>query len=357
MPFGFRPQRFGCHTAADRRSHGQRRGWKAAATVGRLPAQSVTQCFPARGRSPLPYLSDLTIRLAIGAASLDAELRQRHTRYLQSQQQSDGGFGGREGGSDPYYTGFALRALMVLGALDAPTARRAADFLSRRLEGREGIVDLISLVFGAAVIEIGAGIEVLADAPPEWPQNLARLLETYRRDDGGYAKSPEGRAGSTYQTFLTVLCYELLGIEPAERERTIQFLRDREHEEGGFLEIRVGKRAGVNPTAAAIGALKTLGALDQPTVERTINFLIDQQNDDGGFTANTRIPLADLLSTCTATITLTDLGARDAIDADAVRRYALSMERPSGGFAGFAMDPAEDVEYTFYGLATLALLS
>lgn len=305
----------------------------------------------------MPYLSDLTLRLAVGAASLDPELRQRHTRYLLGQQQADGGFGGREGGSDPYYTGFALRALMVLGALDPPTARRAGDFLSRRLGGHEGIVDLISLVFGAAVIELGAGIEVLADAPPDWPENLARLLETYRRDDGGYAKSPEGRAGSTYQTFLTVLCYELLGIEPADKGRTTQFLRDREHEEGGFLEIRVGKRAGVNPTAAAIGALKTLGALDPPTIERTIDFLVDQQSDDGGFTANTRIPLADLLSTCTATITLTDLDARDEIDAAAIRRYALSMERQGGGFAGFLMDPAEDVEYTFYGLATLALLA
>jgi hypothetical protein len=33
------------------------------------------------------------------------------------------------------------------------------------------------------------------------------------------------------------------------------------------------------------------------------------------------------------------------------------MERPQGGFAGFAMDPAEDVEYTFYGLGAMALLA
>lgn len=305
----------------------------------------------------LAYLTDLTLRLALGAATLPPELRTRQLQYLLAQQRPDGGFAGREGGSDPYYTGFALRALMVLGELRPEPAQRAAGFLASRLTGREGIVDLISLVFAAAVVELGAGVDVLAEAPADWPQNLANLLETYRRDDGGYAKSPEGRAGSTYQTFLTVLCYELLGIPPADVERTIQFLREREHPEGGFLEIRVGKRAGVNPTAAAIGALKTLSALEPATIERTVDFLLDQQNDDGGFTANTRIPLADLLSTCTATITLTDLGARDAMDTEAVRRYALSMERPTGGFAGFLMDPAQDVEYTFYGLATLALLA
>nr|WP_164102711.1 prenyltransferase/squalene oxidase repeat-containing protein [Candidatus Laterigemmans baculatus] len=305
----------------------------------------------------MAYLTDLTLRLALGTATLPPELRSRHLQYLLAQQRPDGGFGGREGGSDPYYTGFALRALMVLGELQQEPAERAARFLASRLTGREGIVDLISLVFAAAVVELGAGVDVLREAPSDWPQNLAKLLETYRRDDGGYAKSPDGRAGSTYQTFLTILCYELLEIEPAEVDRAIAFLREREHPDGGFLEIRVGKRPGVNPTAAAIGALKTLGALQPPTIERTVEFLLDQQSDDGGFTANTRIPLADLLSTCTATITLADLGARDAMDVEAARKYVLSMERPSGGFAGFLMDPAQDVEYTFYGLATLALLA
>ncbi len=32
------------------------------------------------------------------------------------------------------------------------------------------------------------------------------------------------------------------------------------------------------------------------------------------------------------------------------------MEQPGGGFRGFEFDPADDVEYTFYGLGTLALL-
>jgi hypothetical protein len=32
------------------------------------------------------------------------------------------------------------------------------------------------------------------------------------------------------------------------------------------------------------------------------------------------------------------------------------MSRAGGGFAGFELDPAKDIEYTFYGLGTLALL-
>lgn len=304
----------------------------------------------------MTYLSDLTVRLALGASQIPADIRERHARYLLSQQQADGGFAGREGPSDPYYTGFALRALAVLDRLSPEVATRSAQFLETRLLGRESVIDLISLVFSAAVLEIQNGVEVLASAPEDWPARLSDLLETYRRDDGGYAKSPEGRASSTYQTFLTTLCYELIGIDQPDREKIIDFLLAREHEEGGFLEIRVAKRPGVNPTAAAIGALKSLGGLDTEISARTIEFLIDQQSDDGGFTANTRIPLSDLLSTCTASITLTDLGALDQIDRPAAHRFAQSMQREQGGFAGFALDPAEDVEYTFYGLAALTLL-
>lgn len=303
----------------------------------------------------LPYLQDLTLRLAAGATRLDATTRQRHSGWLQAQQREDGGFAGREGGSDLYYTGFALRALLILDALDEDTSAAAARFLHSRLDKQESIIDLISLIFSAGILELSAGTEVFAAAADDWDVRFAALLESLRSDDGGYAKTPEGRAGSTYQTFLTLLAYQLMGQTPPEAARIVDFLRRHEHEEGGFLEIRVGKRAGVNPTAAAIGALRTLDALTPEIAARTIDFLAEMQADEGGLTANTRIPLADLLSTCTGIITLTDLEALDAIDADRARRYARQMERETGGFAGFAMDPAQDVEYTFYGLAALAL--
>ncbi len=303
----------------------------------------------------MPYLQDLTLRLAAGAMELPVDVRQRHTAWLLAQQNDDGGFSGREGGSDLYYTGFALRALMILDGLEEQPAEAAASFLRSRLDKKEGIIDLISLVYGAAVLQLIAGIDVLSAADAQWPQNLSRLLETLRRDDGGYAKSPEGRAGSTYQTFLTLLCYELIDLEPPQPQSIVDFLLRHQHPEGGFLEIRVGKRAGVNPTAAAIGALKTLGALTPEIASQTVDFLAEMQADEGGFTANTRIPLADMLSSCTGLITLTDLDATDVISLARVRSFALSMERSTGGFAGFAMDPSQDVEYTFYGLATLAL--
>ncbi len=56
-------------------------------------------------------------------------------------------------------------------------------------------------------------------------------------------------------------------------------------------------------------------------------------------------------------LTLADLNQSDAIDRQAARRYANSLQLPTGGFHGAEWDPAHDVEYTFYGLGAMALLS
>ena len=54
-----------------------------------------------------PYLTRLTARLLDGVERLPAEVRHRHATYLLASQNPDGGFSGREGGSDLYYTSFA----------------------------------------------------------------------------------------------------------------------------------------------------------------------------------------------------------------------------------------------------------
>lgn len=309
----------------------------------------------ADGDTSLPYLQELTLRLAIGASNFDPELRQLHGQWLIEQQRPDGGFAGREGDSDPYYTAFALRALWILEALDESIGERAAAFLRQRMSKRESIIDLISLIFGAAICEMAVGAVVIDDDDQGWRDNVAGLLASLRTDDGGFAKSPEGRAGSTYQTFLNVLCYELIEIDVPQRQNIASFLQSQRHPDGGFLEIRAAKRAGVNPTAAAIGTLKTLGMLKPEAIGDTAAFLADMQSEEGGFTANTRIPFADLLSSFTGLLTLQDLDSAELVNAESIGNYARSMQAPGGGFVGFALDQTADVEYTFYGLATLAL--
>jgi len=305
---------------------------------------------------PASYLEDLTIRLATGVAALPEEQRERHARYLAGHQRKDGGFAGREGDSDLYYTGFALRSLALLGRLHGETAERAAAFLRGRLAGQAPIVDFVSLIYGANLLEMSAGLDVFAGSNPEWRAAVDRALEALRRDDGGYAKGPEGQASSTYHSFLVVLCRQLIEAELVEPRKLADFVLSQRREDGGFVEIRAMRRSGTNPTAAAVGLLRILEALDEDVADGAIDFLLDMQNDEGGMRANTRIPIADLLSTFTGLLSLSDLGELHEADLTAARRYATSLERPEGGFHGAAWDQASDVEYTFYGLGTLALL-
>src|SRR5947209_17242550 len=133
-----------------------------------------------------PYLPRLTARLADGLARLPVSQREPHGNYLRSLQNPDGGFSGREGGSDLYYTGFALRGLTVLEELTEDTCARAAGFLRHSLTQQASVVDFFSLLYACLLVQTAAGIDVLAGSPPDWPERVAALLETFRTSDGGY---------------------------------------------------------------------------------------------------------------------------------------------------------------------------
>jgi geranylgeranyl transferase type-2 subunit beta len=303
------------------------------------------------------YLQSLTLRLTDGVGRLPEEQRQRHLQYFLTSQRDDGGFAGREGGSDLYYTGFGLRALAILGELRGERAQRAGALLRSRLSGQESVVDFFSLMYGGSLLEQAAGVNVFSAADSHWRSAVAQWLNQLRRADGGFAKSPSGAASSTYHTFLAMLCLELIEQPLPEPEKVVHFLQTQQAVDGGFLEIRAQKRAGTNPTSAAIATLHSLHSLDDITRENTIDFLLDLQTDEGGFRANTRIPIADLLSTFTGLLTLIDLGAERELDAQAILRFVQSLEREEGGFQGAAWDTAHDVEYSFYGLGCLSLLA
>lgn len=303
------------------------------------------------------YLQELTVRLATGLGRLDEAVRTRHTEYLLAAQKDDGGFGGRQGDSDLYYTSFALRGLSILGELYGPVAEKAARFLQQQISSKQSVVDFFSLFYAGQLLKVSAGLDIFAGFDRGWEDNVATFLDSLRRDDGGYAKAPEGHAGSTYNTFLVLLVYQLIEKEIPNPDRILGFLNSRMAEDGGWHEIRASKRAGTNPSAAAAATIRILGEMDEDTRELTLDFICDMQTDEGGLRANTRIPIADLLSSFTGSLTLVDLDSLHEIDVEALRRFVYSLELPDGGFQAAAWDESHDVEYTFYGLGCRALLA
>jgi geranylgeranyl transferase type-2 subunit beta len=308
-----------------------------------------------------PYLLRLTLRLADGVARLPAEIRTRHADYLLAAQNPDGGFSGRAGGSDLYYTGFALRGLAVLDALTPTIAERAAGFLRGSLTQQTSVIDFFSLLYSCVLAQLAGGPDVLSGSPSDWSDRVAEMLESFRTSDGGYAKTIGGASGSTYHTFLVALCYQLLGRPLPHLANVVRFIAGRRREDGGYVEMAPMRRGGTNPTAAAVGLLQ-MASDEVPAVlvdvrEGVIDFLAGMTSSEGGLRANGRAPLADLLSTFTAAWTLEQLGGLHRLDTQQVRGYAESLQHAGGGFHGGLWDEGHDVEYTFYGLGVLALLT
>jgi geranylgeranyl transferase type-2 subunit beta len=303
------------------------------------------------------YLFALADRVARGLRQIDTERLECHRQFFLSQQMQDGGFRGREGDSDLYYTGFAIRGLAISGGLTEATRESVTCFLIDQDPLQLNVVDLLSWFYSSLVVQASGGRDLLETQPADFIDQIATQMEALRTADGGYAKSREGTAGSTYHSFLVVLTWQMLGRAVPRPNALIQFLYDRQRDDGGFVEIAPMRRSGTNPTAAAVALLHDLGGMDEDISADVLGFLTDVASSEGGFQANTRIPFADGLSTFTGLLTAQDLGRGDMISKDRIGQFVLgALEREEGGFMGASWDQQADAEYTFYGLGILGLL-
>ncbi len=292
------------------------------------------------------YLADLDGALAAGVARLPKSFGARQAEYLRAAHRPDGGFAGRRGGADLYYTSFALRTVALLQALSPDGWERAAAYIQQCEPQAEGVVDAFCVL---------GSLRALAQAGQHTQgctEGVQRALANCRRPDGSYAGVPGGE-GSVYHTFLGTLCEQMLGRTPGDASA---FVRSCRRPDGGFSDQAAAPRSGTNPTAAAVAVLSIVGALDGETAGRAAAFLAERQQADGGFAAHAQAP-ADLMSSFTALVALGHLGAVGRIRRGALGRFAQRLAASGGGFHAAAGDPDVDVEYTHYGLGTLALLS
>lgn len=303
------------------------------------------------------YLLRLTMKLALGLSAWDTKKKDKHAQWIRSQQKEDGGFGGREGGSDLYYTSFALRGLAIMGRLDPAIAEDASRFLQSQLLGKATIVDFYSLLYSVMLIQLAGATNPLAQAPPGWEEKVVDLISSLRAPDGGYSIQPGAPSGSTYQTFLALLAHEVMARPVRDAHLLEPFTLGRLRPDGGFVEVAPARKGGTNPTAAAIGILRQTapGALTEELREGVVDFLVENLGPDGGIRANGRVPLSDLLSTFTGAWTLEELSSLDSLEKETLVGFLDAVEQDNGGFLAGVWDEAVDVEYTFYGLALRSL--
>lgn len=255
----------------------------------------------------------------------------------------DGGFAGRSGSSDLYYTVFALGALEALGA-EPPSA--TAGFLRRFGDG-----DGLDLVHLAALARCWA-ILPNAEADELVCSGIGVRLAGLRCSSGGYTHLPGATVPSTYGCFLALGAMQDLQAEPGGADELGDCIERMRSADGAYAnapDLPVGSTCA---TAAAVVALRQL---DRAVAPEIAPWLLSQRSA-GGFLAVPGAPAPDLLSTATA---LHALAAMD-VPPDAAGEACLDFVESlwtGRGFRGHWADETADCEYTFYGLLALGHLS
>lgn len=266
--------------------------------------------------------------------------------FLRSQLAEDGGFRGRGGRSDLYYTVFGADALLALRT-DLPAASLAA-YLRTFGEG-----STLDLVHAACLARAWAALP--PDRRSEAPADaLAGRIAAHRSGDGGYAPQPRSGRGTVYALFLALGALQDLGRPSPPAEEVRPALEGLRASDGGYAN-QPGAAEGQTPaTAAAVTLRRHLGA---PPDAQLRAWLLARAHGEGGFFASPGAPMPDLLSTATALHALAGLRAEIEDVREPCLNFVDSLWTSRGGFYGHWADDVVDCEYTYYGLLALGHLS
>ena len=272
-----------------------------------------------------------------GIQKLGSDATSAITGFVHSQVADEGGFIGKNGHRDVYYTTFGL--LLAL-ELNIPLNTRQLKAYLNRINAQE-----LDLVHYASYVRC----KMLSDRIDKGliPFLWNTLLSTYKRDlPSTIANQPHPDNHSPYSSFMWLSLMEDLGLRVRHPQDIIASLNQYQIATGGYANI-IGAGPSINATAAA---LAVVGQLSGYRDNKDIRYLYDMQDDTGGFKATETSPVPDLLSTATSLFVLNCYGMKPRVSPnDFIDAHWL----PSGGFAATLLDDESDVEYTFYGLLAL----
>lgn len=265
--------------------------------------------------------------------------------YVRSQQNPDGGFRDRDGGSDLYYTSFAIDALTALQA-DLP-----GDSLNAFLEARCGGLDELDFVHLCCLAR-----SLSAFAPGDGPRLSAihAGIERYRSADGGYNQSPEEETGSAYACFLAYGAYSDHRLQLPDPDGVKRCLDSLRCDGGAWANDVALPIPNVPATAAAVTLCRNLR---MPVPSGTPDWILKAWHPSGGFLPFPGAPLPDLLSTAVALHALDGLQAGFSDKKESMLDFVDSLWTASGGFHGTWDEEEFDLEYTYYGLLALGHLA
>ncbi|MBI9059459.1 MAG: terpene cyclase/mutase family protein [Labilibaculum sp.] len=305
-----------------------------------------------------------------------SEEAQNHIKtFVITQKCFDGGFKDRSGKADLYYSVFGYTLALILDyKLDILEERKylrrlkrdeeldfvhsvcfvRCDFLLQLIELRQrsGLSSskFLSISFAKDLI-LGKVVKSLKN-------NCSELLwdiEEYGSEDGGYNHNKKGASKSTiYANYLMWTLYQDLQTEQEVLDEITDANKTLRAANGSFANEE-NSTDGVTSSTAA-GLIMSIAGKSEETV-KTKEWLNQMLSKRGGFMAAREVPIADLLSTSTALLALKVSGENMQEYAENSVNFINLHWDESGGFFGSIADMTCDVEYTYYALLGLGVLS
>ncbi len=284
------------------------------------------------------------------AELLTEEALDQITRFIEKAQCRDGGFAGRDGTSDIYYTMFGLYTLLAFNRKPQYTGKLMCYIRTCRSSLSLDFVHLNSLMRCLTSLhELG-----LNEDFPE--PELLQQLEAFRSGDGGYSHLAKSASdGTAYAGYLAAQAYcdmERPMPQPSFLKNSLVKLQA---PTGGYRNETGSTDGNVTATASAI-LLHLYSGAEEKAVP-ACEWLLKQAAPGGGFCATSHAPFPDLLSTATALYALKS--AKIAVPNSVSKQtldFVTDCWHENGGFCGTRADSIPDLEYTFYALLSLGCL-
>jgi hypothetical protein len=310
-----------------------------------------------------------------GVDSITPDAVESIKEFLATQLATDGGFLGRDGKSDLYYTVFGIqlihalnltpeKKLSICNALapfvvpaEAGTTNDKVSIVMRTDTSLSNFLQKIGDVAGLDFVHLASLIRCHALLQIETTSNFQLMvaqIESFRSSDGGYSHLDiNAESGTVYAGFLAYLAYYEGGLAMPDSDKLIQSLEHLKMKDGSYANDSGMESGSTTATSAAVILLNAFG---KKVENITINALLSRAQPDGGFLAGASSPVPDLLSTATALFALKALDYDISGEQSAHREFIVSLWNEDGGFSGHIFDDTSDCEYSLYALLALGLL-
>ncbi len=252
----------------------------------------------------------------------------------------DGGFKGRAGQSDIYYTFFGVQLLSILSDGISEHIFEYIDSV-KELE----TYDLIHLTCFLRTENLLNRLKKFPDKTRQY-----HLLEKFRTDTGGFCIAKNTQSSSVYASFLAYLtCLECDIQFSHDPKEIIECIKKFRAEDGSYAEIAEMETGTLTVTCAAVILLYDITG---HTDETAVAWIINRQAETGGFYASENAFLPDLVSSASAVFCLNRINQKQLVNEN-ILDFVESLMQANGGFSGNSQDFTPDVEYTFYGFLTI----